>query len=136
MRNTKLIDQGWLFKKDTDFSPDMLLTDFETLDLPYTWNGSDGQDGGNDYFRGKGCFVKSLAASDLPEGAERYIQFDGVNSSAEIYWNGEKIAAHDGGYSTFRVRMPEVLEENLLAVVADNLPNDDVYPYMSEFTIY
>ena len=25
MRNTKLIDQGWLFKKDADFSPDMML---------------------------------------------------------------------------------------------------------------
>lgn len=136
MRNTKLIDQGWLFKKDADFSPDMMLTDFEALDLPYTWNGSDGQDGGNDYFRGKGCFVKSLAASDLPEGAERYIQFDGVNSSAEIYWNGEKIAAHDGGYSTFRARLPEVLEENLLAVVADNAPNDHVYPQMADFTFY
>lgn len=42
MRNTKLIDQSWLFKKDADFSPDMMLTDFEALDLPYTWNGSDG----------------------------------------------------------------------------------------------
>ncbi len=136
MRQSKIIDKGWLFQKGTGYTPGMATDSFAPLDLPYTWNGTDGQDGGNDYFRGKGCFLKTLAKADLPAGDVRYLEFDGVNSSAEIYWNGKKLAAHDGGYSTFRVRLPEIAAENLLAVVADNAPNDRVYPQMADFTFY
>ena len=49
------------------------------------------------------------------------IQFDGVNSSAEVWWNGEKIGSHDGGYSAFRVRIPEISDENILTVYALSL---------------
>ena len=31
-----------------------------TVDLPHTWNAQDGQDGGNDYFRGVGVYTRSL----------------------------------------------------------------------------
>ena len=65
-----------------------------------------------------------------------YIQFDGVNSSAEVWWNGEKIGSHDGGYSAFRVRIPEISDENILTVYADNSPNDTVYPQVADFTFY
>ena len=65
-----------------------------------------------------------------------YLQFDGVNSSAAVYWNGRQIAKHDGGYSTFRAKLPEILPENLLVVYADNSPNETVYPQMADFTFY
>lgn len=116
--------------------PTALPTDWEEVTLPYTWNGADGQDGGNDYFRGAGCFVRAVSQSELPRGAVHYVQFDGVNASADVYWNGEKLAHHDGGYSTFRVRIPEIREENLLAVIADNAPSDIAYPQLADFTFY
>lgn len=136
MRNIKNINDNWLFKKDTDIVPETLPADWEKLDLPYTWNGEDGQDGGNDYFRGSGCFLKAFSKSELPEGEEHYLQLDGVNSSAFVYLNGVRIASHHGGYSTFRVKLENVLEENILAVVADNSQNDFVYPQMADFTFY
>lgn len=136
MRNIEIINKNWLFKKDTHTVPNELPTDWQQLDLPYTWNGIDGQDGGNDYFRGKGCFVKALSKSALPKGEEHYLQFDGVNSSAEVYFNGIKIASHDGGYSTFRAKLTDIQEENILTVIADNSSNDYVYPQMADFTFY
>ncbi|MCH5191555.1 MAG: DUF4982 domain-containing protein [Oscillospiraceae bacterium] len=136
MRKTVNINKDWFFKKNTGEIPQSLPTDWEPIDLPYTWNGTDGQDGGNDYFRGKGCFVKRLLRSDVPDCDECYIQLDGVNSSAQVYFNGEKIASHDGGYSTFRVRLPEINDENILTVIAENSPNDRVYPQMADFTFY
>lgn len=136
MRNIVNVNKNWLFKKGEDKVPQALPTEWETLDLPYTWNGADGQDGGNDYFRGKCCFVKQLSRSDIPEGDECYIQFDGVNSSAEVYFNGEKITSHDGGYSTFRAKLSNMQDENILTVIADNSPNDRVYPQMADFTFY
>lgn len=136
MRNIEIINKQWFFKKGEGTVPSIIPTDWEAVDLPYTWNGKDGQDGGNDYYRGKGCFVKELAKSDFPEGEEHYIQLDGVNSSAEVYFNGKKIASHDGGYSTFRARLEDVGDSNILAVIADNSPNDYVYPQVADFTFY
>ncbi len=136
MRNIKVINGDWLFSKNAKSVPSSLPTDWEALNLPFTWNGKDGQDGGNDYYRGTCYFAKELKASDLPEGAVKYLQFDGVNSSCWVYWNGKEITKHDGGYSTFRVEVKDVKDVNLLVVAVDNSPNDRVYPQQADFTFY
>ena len=136
MRNIKVINGGWLFSKDAKSAPAALPADWTNIDLPYTWNGQDGQDGGNDYYRGTCFFVKSLSAAELPDGERKYLQFDGVNSSCEVFWNGKSITKHDGGYSTFRVRIEDIRDDNLLCVAVDNSPNDRVYPQNADFTFY
>ena len=136
MRNIKVINGGWLFSKDAKSAPTTLPADWKALDLPYTWNGKDGQDGGNDYYRGTCYFAKSLKADELPEGEVKYLQFEGVNSSCVIYWNGKEITKHDGGYSTFRVKLDDIKDENLLVVEVDNSANDRVYPQQADFTFY
>ena len=136
MRNKKLINDGWYFSKDAKSAPSTLPADWTALDLPYTWNGEDGQDGGNDYYRGTCYFTKSIMADDLPEGEVKYLQFDGVNSSCEVFWNGKSIAKHDGGYSTFRAKIDDVKAENILSLAVDNSANDRVYPQNADFTFY
>ena len=136
MRNIKVINKDWLFSKSAKAVPAALPADWEALDLPFTWNGKDGQDGGNDYYRGTCWFAKSIRADELPEGEVKYLQFDGVNSSCEVFWNGKSITKHDGGYSTFRVKIKDIKEENLLAVAVDNSANDRVYPQNADFTFY
>lgn len=134
-RTIQTINKDWQFSKSASL-PAALPTDWEQLDLPYTWNGDDGQDGGNDYFRGECLFAKALDGALLAQDKVHYLQFDGVNSSCAVYWNGECLAKHDGGYSTFRVRIPAVQAENLLVVSVDNAPNDTVYPQTADFTFY
>lgn len=136
MRNTININSGWLFSKEAKSVPANLNKDWEKVDLPHTWNGTDGQDGGNDYYRGKCYYAKELKSEDFPAGEEYYIQFDAVNSSAEIFFNGEKLCTHHGGYSAFRVKLDHIQTENLLVVAADNSPNDFVYPQQADFTFY
>lgn len=136
MRNIRIINDGWLFSKDAKSAPSVLPADWTLLDLPYTWNGKDGQDGGNDYYRGTCYFAKSLKADELPEGEVKYLQFDGVNSSCEVFWNGKSVTKHDGGYSTFRVEVKDIKDENLLVVAVDNSANDRVYPQNADFTFY
>lgn len=136
MRQIININKDWRFSKTPRRTPTALPTDWETVDLPHTWNGTDGQDGGNDYYRGKCAYAKALTADELGSAPVHYLQFDGVNSSAEVYWNGKQIAKHDGGYSTFRAKLPEILPENLLVVYADNSPNETVYPQVADFTFY
>ena len=89
----------------------------------------DGQDGGNDYYRGTCWYTLALAKPAIPAGGKAILQLDGAAMTAVVYLNGEKLAEHKGGYSTFRVDLTEHLkEENLLAISVDNSDNDTVYP--------
>ena len=134
MRNTVNLNSDWLFIKDTS---DITRRDGEVVSLPHTWNATDGQDGGNDYFRGACLYTKTLNRSALPISDLYYLEFCGVNSSADVYVAGEKVAHHDGGYSTWRVDITKYLtDETEIAVVADNSPNEEVYPQMADFTFY
>ena len=137
MREIKLINSNWLFSKTADAVPAALPSDWEALDLPHTWNGTDGQDGGGDYLRKTCYYAKEISKEDLT-GEENYLEFDAVNSSAEIFWNGKSLAIHHGGYSRFRVLIPnsDIKVTNLLVVSADNSQNDTVYPQVADFTFY
>ncbi len=134
MRNILNLNDNWLFVKNTT---DISLRDGEQVSVPHSWNATDGQDGGNDYFRGSCLYVKTLNKADLPEADLYYIEFRGTNSSADLYVNGNKLAHHDGGYSTWRVNITEQLTDTTeIAVIVDNSPNDFVYPQMADFTFY
>ncbi len=135
MRKIININQGWQFLKDCkDVS---VLEGLEKVNLPHSWNAVDGQDGGNDYFRGSCLYKKTIAKADLPKADEYYLEIKGANSSADAYVNGKLLAHHDGGYSTWRVNFTEVLEENNeIAIVVDNAPNETVYPQFADFTFY
>ncbi len=137
MRTIKCINENWLFTMDEKVNSGSLPQDAEQLNLPHTWNGKDGQDGGNDYKRQKCWYFKEIAKADLT-GEENYLEFDAVNSSAEIFWNGASLIVHHGGYSRFRVKIPadKIQENNILAVSADNTPNETVYPQVADFTFY
>lgn len=136
MRNIKNINDNWLFSKEAKSIPHVMPHDWEKVNLPHTWNGTDGQDGGNDYYRGTCYYVKQLSLADFGDEDEYYLQFDAVNSSAKVYFNGELVAQHDGGYSAFRAKLGNIQESNLLVVAADNSPNDYVYPQTADFTFY
>ena len=135
MRKIINFNDGWTFYKGT--ADVNALDGGELISLPHSWNAVDGQDGGNDYFRGSCIYTKTLSKSEVPEGMETYLEIQGANSSAKVFLNGEEVFSHDGGYSTFRVNLTEKLkDENVIAILVDNAPNDRVYPQMADFTFY
>ena len=136
MRTILNINRDWLFVKGLAEAPASLPRDGEAVDLPHTWNAIDGQDGGNDYFRGTCCYAKRLNKSDLPAGEHVFLEINGANSSADVFFNGRHLAHHDGGYSTFRVELTADREENLLCILVDNAANEEVYPQTADFTFY
>ena len=129
MSKTILLNQDWIFSKDGHD---------EAVTLPHTWNAVDGQDGGNDYYRGTCHYTKILPVPELPAGGRAVLQFDGVAMTAVVSLNGEKLAEHKGGYSTFRVDITDALRpsNNILTVTVDNSDNDTVYPQKADFTFY
>ena len=137
MRNIWNINQDWLFIKDSAQVPAVFEDAGDKINLPHTWNGIDGQDGGNDYFRGTCCYCKKIVRSELPEGEVFYLEITGANASADVYLNGKHLTHHDGGYSTWRVNITENLEEeNCLVILVENSINEVVYPQTADFTFY
>lgn len=136
MRIVPNFNKNWHFlRKDAGISA--VLADGEAVTIPHTWNAKDGQDGGNDYYRGTCWYVKKFSKSELPEADEQWLEFEGAAMTAEVYLNDKKLARHEGGYSTFRVNLTDALqEENVLAVSVDNGKNRTVYPQKADFTFY
>ena len=135
MRKIINVNEGWNFYKNT--ADVAVKENGEIVNLPHTWNATDGQDGGNDYFRGSCVYAKTFDKKDLPQGELVYLEIRGANSSADVYLNGEKLAHHDGGYSTWRVNLTDgIKDQNEIAIVVDNAANDFVYPQVADFTFY
>ena len=129
MRRTVNLNEDWVFTGRDGGS--------ESVSVPHTWNAIDGQDGGNDYYRGECLYEKSFPTPECAADERVYLQFHGVNASARVSLNGKDVGHHDGGYSTFRWDVTDLLEpENRLAVYVDNGVNDRVYPQKADFTFY
>ena len=130
MRSTTKLMKNWQFT-----GPDGKTA---AVDLPHTWNNIDGQDGGNDYWRGTCIYKTRFAAPAFDKNTQQvWLQFEGVNASAKVTLNGVEAARHDGGYSTFRADVTALLaDSNELIVEADNSKNDRVYPQKADFTFY
>ncbi len=139
MRQYLTLKDNWYFtKQEQTATPTALPTGWESVSIPHTWNAIDGQDGGNDYFRGKCWYVKELTIPSLPENTCVYLEFEAASSYCEVYVNGKKAASHEGGYSRFRADISALLtdQNNILAVMVDNQHRDNIYPQMADFTFY
>ena len=73
MRKAILFNDNWIFRKE---NKDEIVT------LPHTWNVKDGQDGGNDYYRGTCLYIKNFEKPET-EG-EVWLEFRGVAMTAEV----------------------------------------------------
>lgn len=127
----------WMFVKEAENAADAASKKGTAVSLPHTWNAVDGQDGGNDYHRGTCWYVTKFQKPELEAGSQVYVEFLGASVIADVYLNGEAVAHHEGGYSTFRVNLTDKLqEENVLAVALNNADNNYVYPQKADFTFY
>lgn len=81
------------------------------VNIPHTWNAVDGQDGGNDYWRGTCTYEKDFAMPGFDPVEDVYLEFQGVNASADVELNGHPVLHHNG-------------------------VNDRVYPQKADFTFY
>ena len=140
MRNIININENWKFIQEDVGLPTSYPTDWQTVDVPHSWNAVDGNDGNGSYDRGNYWYAKTFETPKQPlAGGRVFVEFMGVNSEATVYVNGTKVTYHEGGYSTFRADITEYCkedEENLLVVEVTNKANDYVYPQHADFTFY
>lgn len=136
------IDETWKFGSGSD--SEVIQTDYNdsgwsTVDLPYSWNGFDGQDGGNNLYRGAKWYRKSILADNAWQGKKVFIKFGAANMKTDIYINGQKVGEHIGGYAAFIFDISEYLNygsNNLIAVKVDNSWTIDAPPLSGDFSFF
>ena len=74
MRIIKNINSGWRFIQKNVKESEVLSVKGKKVNLPHTWNAIDGQDGGNDYFRGTCCYIKKFTKDMLPSGDKYFFR--------------------------------------------------------------
>jgi beta-galactosidase len=141
-RTDTSLDAGWRFiRQDVAGAQTNGFDDsaWTVLDLPHTWNNLDGQDGGNDYYRGIGWYRLHYAVSTNAAGRRLFLKFDGANIVSDLYVNGSFVGEHQGGFAAFVFDATPYLNvgaDNLIAVKVNNAYNANVPPLSADFTLF
>jgi beta-galactosidase len=140
-RSDHLLSEGWRFLgRDLPNASEPILddSDWDSIRVPHTFNAVDGQDGGDNYLRGRTWYRTHIDSAGPQTGQRQYLQFDAANTVAELYVNGRPIGEHRGGFAAFRFDVSDALQpgDNLIAVMVDNSPNQDIPPLSGDFTSF
>ena len=135
-REVTSFNEGWLFKRGP-FSQDPVKVaaqwnaDWETVNLPHTWNAKDMQVKADAFYEGVGYYRKTQFFGNELKGKRVFLRFEGVGANTEVYVNGKLVGMHRGAYSAFAFEIGTALKlgaENEIMVKADNASRPDVIP--------
>jgi beta-galactosidase len=142
IRHDTLLVDGWRFIRNDVTGAEQENFDDQSwavVSIPHTWNALDGQDSGNDYYRGPGFYRRHFSIDASEAGRQLFIHFDGVNTVTDVWVNGVSLGQHRGGFGMFRFEMTSAARvggDNVLAVRVSNAPFSDVAPLTADFTFF
>lgn len=133
----KIIPLNFCWKFTPDFRAEYIRPDFDdscfqpvmlphaNIELPYN-------NFNEDAYQFISCYRRTVDL-DAEDHEKRVILcFEGVMAYAEVYFNGQYICSHKGGYTPFRCDVTEYArfgEKNLLAVMVDSSEREDIPPF-------
>ena len=131
MKKTR-INEHWRFQmlpwatlEQLDGTDELPSGGWETVTLPHTWYSDEAP------YRGLVAYCRTVRAT----GEANYIEFNGADQCCKVYAGGKLIGSHQGGYSRFRVELPDAGETELV-VLLDNRLNVEVSPCFGDFTVF
>jgi len=128
---SKTINSGWQYSENK--------TQWQTVNIPHTWNDKDAFDDESGYRRGLGYYKKQIYVSSQDKDQIFYLKFNAINQEATVFINGKQATNHKGGYTAFNVEITSLLNfdaYNLIEVEVDNSHNDNIPPLDADFTFY
>lgn len=135
------LDSGWRFiRQDVSGAQNTGFDDsaWATVNVPHTWNNLDGEDGGNNYYRGVGWYRRHYAVDAGYAGQHFFLKFDGTTLVTDVYLNGNYLGQHRGGYAAFVFDVTPYINmggDNVIAVKVNNAFVSDVPPLEVDFNI-
>ena len=129
------LNDSWLFRKLPGHcladAPALSLEAFpgETVSLPHTWFQNE------DQYRGLCVYEKEI---ENPADKRLLLSFGAADQNCAVYVNGLLCGTHRGGYSRFRLPVPdEARAERLkLRVFVENQLNEEISPLSGDFTVF
>lgn len=91
-RTSVSLDGPWLFQRDG--AP---ANEWKTVTVPSSFQSHEGTN-----FHGVGWYRKALDPLQVPEGKRLLLHFQAAATEAEVWWNGERLGTHLGGWTPFR----------------------------------
>lgn len=140
-RKIENINANWQYLEKNFANVNSLVNqnEWQTIDLPHTWNQWDAVDNSPGYRRDASWYQKELFIEDFDQ-AQYLLYFEGVNITADIYINGKRAGGHIGGYVGFEVDISPFVnkaQKNTISIRVDNSYNRDVIPSQkADFFIY
>jgi len=135
------LNSGWRFiRSDVAGAQAVAFDDsgWAAVTVPHTWNALDGQDGGNNYYRGAGWYRRHYTPPTSFAGKKLWLQFAGANQVADVYLNGVSLGQHRGGYARFRFDASALKlgQDNVIAVRVTNANDASIPPLSADYTFF
>jgi hypothetical protein len=88
----------------------------------------------SEFYMGTGWYRRPLSVPRKWEAKRIFLEFDGVFQVAEVYVNGRRVGAHEGGYTGFSLEITDFVHagDNVLAIRVNNLWNPELAPRAGE----
>jgi len=135
------LNEGWHYLEQNVAYEDLggiPEDDWQSIDLPHTWNHQDATDDLPGYRRSSSWYRKYITLPKYDGAIHLY--FEGVNIVTRILVNGQKVGGHVGGYLGFEVDISDYAQPgrpNEILVWVDNSVNPDIIPEQNlDFIIY
>ncbi len=135
LRQIVNFNREWLFRRGNNPGAEAASfqdADWERIGLPHSFSIPYFAEG--TFYVGEGWYRKHF---DLPAkwvGRRMFLDFEGAFQDAEIFLNGRKVGAHQGGYTGFEIDITDaaVIGNNVLAVRLNNQWNPRLAPRAGE----
>jgi beta-galactosidase len=137
-----VIDSNWRFiRQDVSGAQNTIFDDsaWSVVNLPHTWNNLDGQDGGNNYYRGIGWYRTHFTIDNSYVGRRIFLKFDGAFLVSDVYLDGAYLGEHQGGFAAFVFDATPYVSiggDNVIAVKVNNAANTNIPPLNADFTFF
>ena len=139
-RECQSLPDGWRFQKGDETSavaPEFADAGWQNISVPHCWGWDEAQVTKN-YYRGPGWYRRVLDVK--PEAGKRYfLRFEAAATVADVYFNGQKLGQHRGGFGAFGYEITEALNangQNVIAVRVSNAPEPDIAPLSGDFCVF
>ncbi|WP_187774765.1 glycoside hydrolase family 2 TIM barrel-domain containing protein [Pedobacter sp. BS3] len=138
------LNAGWQFHRGDIKnyflrSPATDNTQWQTINIPHTWNATDilPQHKRTPY-RDIGFYKKTIRNFVKQNDQRYYLYFEGANQETDLYINNQKAGNHKGGYTAFCFDITSYLKtgDNVITIRVNSLFNADIPPLSADFTFF
>mgnify|MGYP000067791113 FL=1 len=108
----------------------------EAVTVPHTWN-ADEIGGEAEYDRDEKVYRTTVESHD--GDGRQLLHFEGINETATVTVDGERVGTHEGGYTAFTFDVTDSLADDspsTVEVIVDNTENKTVPPLSGDFTFF